>query len=42
MYALGTDQLYTLIPRPAPPSFRLEGPALFDEARRPVDGFYNA
>ncbi|MET7991602.1 nucleoside deaminase [Amycolatopsis sp. NPDC005232] len=40
VFALSTQQLATLKP-PAPgASFELQGPALFDEARLPVDGYY--
>jgi tRNA(Arg) A34 adenosine deaminase TadA len=41
VFALSTEQLGTLKPPPAADAgARLEGPALFDEARVPVDGFY--
>ncbi|MEU6424267.1 nucleoside deaminase [Microbispora sp. NPDC046973] len=41
VFALSGDQLGTLKPPAAgPSSFRQEGPALFDEARVPVEGYY--
>ncbi|GGO00870.1 nucleoside deaminase [Microbispora bryophytorum] len=40
VFALSTDQLGGLKPQAAPSSFRQEGPALFDEARVPVEGYY--
>ena len=40
VFALSTEQFMTLRP-PLPASrLRLDGPALFDEARVPVDGYY--
>ncbi|GIH65218.1 nucleoside deaminase [Microbispora siamensis] len=40
VFALSGDQLGGLKPPAAPSSFRQEGPALFDEARVPVEGYY--
>ncbi|HEX2806504.1 MAG TPA: nucleoside deaminase [Kineosporiaceae bacterium] len=40
VFALSNEQLVALKPPTGPPPVRLEGPALFDEARKPVDGFY--
>ncbi|MGI5162357.1 nucleoside deaminase [Microbispora sp. CA-102843] len=40
VFALSTDQLGALKPPAGPSSFRQEGPALFDEARVPVEGYY--
>ncbi|GAB3148586.1 nucleoside deaminase [Microbispora hainanensis] len=40
VFALSTEQLGTLKPPAGPSSFRQEGPALFDEARVPVEGYY--
>ncbi|MEV5743059.1 nucleoside deaminase [Microbispora rosea] len=40
VFALSTDQLGGLKPPAGPSSFRQEGPALFDEARVPVEGYY--
>ena len=40
VFALSAEQLGTLNPPAGPPTVRLEGPALFDEARVPVDGYY--
>lgn len=41
MYALSTEQLTKFKPPTANPSaVRQEGPALFDEARVPVEGYY--
>ncbi|MEU7935852.1 nucleoside deaminase [Microbispora bryophytorum] len=40
VFALSTDQLGGLKPQAAASSFRQEGPALFDEARVPVEGYY--
>ncbi|WP_182884312.1 nucleoside deaminase [Microbispora sp. H10885] len=40
VFALSTEQLGTLKPPTGPSSFRQEGPALFDEARVPVEGYY--
>jgi tRNA(Arg) A34 adenosine deaminase TadA len=40
VFALSTEQLTGLKPPVGPPSVRHEGPALFDEARIPVDGYY--
>ena len=40
VYALSTEQLIDLNPGSAWPSVRQEGPALFDEARAPIDRYY--
>jgi len=40
VFALSTEQLMGLKPPADPPAVRLDGPALFDEARIPVDGYY--
>jgi len=40
VFALSTEQLDGLKPPAAPPRLRLDGPALLDEARVPVDGYY--
>lgn len=40
VYALSTEQLGTLKPPATAAGAHLEGPALFDEARVPVDGYY--
>lgn len=40
VFALSTEQLISLKPPAAPPNVVLDGPALFDEARVPVDGYY--
>ncbi|MFG2074630.1 nucleoside deaminase [Nonomuraea maritima] len=40
VFALSNDQLAALKPPPAPSSFRQDGPALLDEARVPVEGYY--
>lgn len=39
VYALSTEQFLTLRP-PVTWGYRLEGPALFEEARVPVEGYY--
>jgi tRNA(Arg) A34 adenosine deaminase TadA len=39
VFALSTEQLGTLKPPAGPSAFRQEGPALFDEARVPVEGY---
>ncbi|WP_326836620.1 nucleoside deaminase [Amycolatopsis rhabdoformis] len=41
VFALSTEQLATLKPNPTGTSFELQGPALFDEARLPVEGYYH-
>jgi tRNA(Arg) A34 adenosine deaminase TadA len=41
VYALSTDQLMTLKPAGGFPPVPHEGPALFDEARVPVHGYYH-
>ena len=40
VFALSTEQLGTLKPAATATGFTKEGPALFDEARVPVDGYY--
>lgn len=40
VFALSTQQLTALKPPASQPPVRHEGPALFDEARIPVDGYY--
>ncbi|WP_182905037.1 nucleoside deaminase [Microbispora sp. H13382] len=40
VFALSGEQLATLKPPAGPPSVRQEGPALFGEARLPVEGYY--
>lgn len=40
VYALSTDQLAGLKPSGGPPKVPQDGPALFDEARAAVDGYY--
>jgi tRNA(Arg) A34 adenosine deaminase TadA len=40
VYALSTGQLMTLKPGGGFPAVPQDGPALFDEARTPVDGYY--
>lgn len=42
VFALSTEQLSSLKPPapPWPPEVPQEGPALFDEARVPIDGYY--
>ncbi|GAA3814031.1 hypothetical protein GCM10022226_38540 [Sphaerisporangium flaviroseum] len=40
VFALSTEQLGTLKPAVTNAGALLEGPALFDEARVPVDGYY--
>jgi tRNA(Arg) A34 adenosine deaminase TadA len=40
VYALSTEQHDALKPSGSWPEVPLEGPALYDEARVPVDGFY--
>jgi tRNA(Arg) A34 adenosine deaminase TadA len=40
VFALSTGQLGTLKPAATGAGFTKEGPALFDEARVPVDGYY--
>lgn len=41
VFALSTQQLATLKPPAPSASFELQGPALFDEARVPVAGYYH-
>jgi tRNA(Arg) A34 adenosine deaminase TadA len=45
VYALGADQLQALKPagfvNPGAAEVAYDGPALFDEARRPLDGYYS-
>ncbi|MGW4487096.1 nucleoside deaminase [Amycolatopsis sp. NPDC004368] len=40
VFALSTEQLNTLKPHATGTAFELQGPALFDEARLPVEGYY--
>ncbi|MER5704624.1 nucleoside deaminase [Micromonospora sp. NPDC002296] len=41
VYALSTEQLEEVRPATPPlPPVRYEGPALFDEARQPIDNYY--
>jgi tRNA(Arg) A34 adenosine deaminase TadA len=40
VYALSSEQLNSLKPSGGFPPVPLEGPALFDEARTPVEGYY--
>ncbi|MEU4547544.1 nucleoside deaminase [Nonomuraea dietziae] len=40
VFALSTEQLGTLKPPATVAGARLEGPALFEEARLPVEGYY--
>ncbi|ETK35604.1 nucleoside deaminase [Microbispora sp. ATCC PTA-5024] len=40
VFALSGEQLSDLKPPAGPPAVRLEGPALYDEARRAVEGYY--
>lgn len=40
VFALATEQLVSLVPPPVRPTLRMEGPALFDEARLPIDTYY--
>ncbi|WP_199430876.1 nucleoside deaminase [Qaidamihabitans albus] len=40
VFALSTEQLATLKPPNGLPGVQLDGPALFEEARVPVDGYY--
>jgi tRNA(Arg) A34 adenosine deaminase TadA len=42
VYALATDQLIEINPGSSWPEVPIEGPALFDEARRPIDAYYSA
>jgi tRNA(Arg) A34 adenosine deaminase TadA len=41
VFALSNEQLATLKPSVTNAGARLEGPALFDEARIPVEGYYH-
>ncbi|MBP2327597.1 tRNA(Arg) A34 adenosine deaminase TadA [Kibdelosporangium banguiense] len=41
VFALATDQLLQLNPGGGWPTVQQDGPALFDEARVPIDGFYS-
>lgn len=41
VYALGTDQFISLVSPPDRPTLHLDGPALFDEARLPIDAYYD-
>ncbi len=40
VYALSTEQFIELSPESARPSVPQEGPALFDEARGPIEAYY--
>jgi tRNA(Arg) A34 adenosine deaminase TadA len=40
VFALSTEQLIGLKPQSGSSAVRLEGPALYDEARVPVEGYY--
>lgn len=40
VFALATEQLVSLVPPPVRPTLHMEGPALFDEARLPIDTYY--
>jgi len=40
VFALSTEQLIGLKPQSGPAAVQLEGPALYDEARVPVEGYY--
>jgi tRNA(Arg) A34 adenosine deaminase TadA len=40
VYALSNEQLSSLKPSGSWPVVPMEGPALFDEARKPVEGYY--
>ncbi len=40
VFALSTEQLNALFPNAGPPSVPQDGPALFEEARAPLDGYY--
>lgn len=40
VFALSSEQVTALKPPATGPGVRLEGPALFDEARVPVEGYY--
>ena len=42
VYALATEQFLTLNPRGRWPVVKQEGPALFDEARAPIEEFYRS
>ncbi|WP_018786892.1 hypothetical protein [Micromonospora sp. CNB394] len=43
MYALSTEKFEQVEPATAaPPPVRYDGPALFDEARRPIEDHYQA
>jgi tRNA(Arg) A34 adenosine deaminase TadA len=41
VFALSTEQFNALNSKGGFPAVALEGPALFDEARVPIDGYYN-
>lgn len=41
VFALSNEQLTGLKPAAAAPPARLDGPALYDEARVPVEGYYH-
>lgn len=40
VFALSTEQLTSLVPPVTRITVRRDGPALFDEARAPIDGYY--
>ncbi|MGH3371226.1 MAG: nucleoside deaminase [Nocardioidaceae bacterium] len=40
VFALSNEQLTGLKPQAGPPAVQFEGPALYDEARVPVEGYY--
>jgi tRNA(Arg) A34 adenosine deaminase TadA len=42
VYALSTEQLIELNPGSDWPTVRQDGPALFDEARVPIERYYHA
>ena len=41
VFALATDQFFTLVPPPTRLTIDMQGPALFDEARLPIDAYYH-
>lgn len=42
VFALSTEQITAMKPPSTAPQVRLDGPALFDEASAPLDGYYDA
>lgn len=42
VYALSSDQFLELVPSGGWPDVPQDGPALFDEARAPIEGYYGA